>query len=343
VLKNLFLLFFSTVISFILLDQLLLYAGFPTYSPLIQIYEPSNELGWKLKKNYDGIVTTSEGTWHVSIRDSRRSLPGQARSSGPQKVYAVGDSFAFAQAVDDNDVWLNILARDISGRFNVVFENFGVPGYTPYHYNYVIDKLLPSDLKNDIVVYVFFAGNDFVSFTFDDIRKNQSEMIRNEHEPAHYPAVKRIARSICSRSPITWAAASYILNRYRDSADVPFFFRTPDQYLRSKRETATWGKTIELVTEGIQKVKSRGGRPLLVLLPYGRYYLDRSGPSVAKAISLDFIQDILKKDRELEIIDMTPDVTLDNDILIAKWGHLNKKGNMILAEKVKSSITPFLK
>jgi len=116
-----------------------------------RVLERDPELGWRLKANtYAREV--SVGNYDVIYK-----LDNERRKSIPQEegvkniVHFFGESFIFGLGVTNEQTALNLLARNLKGRFNVL--NYGVPGYGIEQMLFYFRSRLRDTQPGDVVVF----------------------------------------------------------------------------------------------------------------------------------------------------------------------------------------------
>jgi lysophospholipase L1-like esterase len=101
-----------------------------------------------------GAVTTNALGMRMAIE------PQPAKASGVIRVAGLGDSYIFAQRVDDGQGFLEVLqARALADGKPVEFLNFGVPGYNTWMEGVLLSKRVRHFAPDVIVVSI--TGNDW--------------------------------------------------------------------------------------------------------------------------------------------------------------------------------------
>lgn len=109
-----------------------------TYSNELYLLEPGTDHGFVLRpgaKRTNNIPGTAppggtDATWSFSIDDSgRRAIAARPDASDPFRVVALGDSYTFGWAVEDDEAYPSVLADELAGE-GIEVVNAGVPGYS---------------------------------------------------------------------------------------------------------------------------------------------------------------------------------------------------------------------
>jgi lysophospholipase L1-like esterase len=131
-----------------------------------QIFEPDEELGWRLRPN-------SRGIWgRTMIEVNGKGLRGPevdyAKPPGTSRILFLGDSVTFGFFVEEADTFPRAVQRSLerSDRMAVEIVNTGVGGYSPWQqklyleregYRYEPDLVIVSFVLNDVTEKFRFA------------------------------------------------------------------------------------------------------------------------------------------------------------------------------------------
>lgn len=126
----------------------------------LPIYETDEELSYRIKPNVDLIFKSEEARVHIKtnslgFRDNEWEL-----TSEKNKILVLGDSFSFANQVDQDRVYTELWQKEI----DVPVINTGVCAYSPVHEYQMLKRLNQrhKGLKINAVVQQFFIGNDLI-------------------------------------------------------------------------------------------------------------------------------------------------------------------------------------
>ncbi len=241
-----------------------------------QIWQPDEDLGWRMKPNIDTFVDTGEGRVRVVTdtqgrRAGTRSPPAQEQPTSI-RVLAVGDSFVEALGVDYESTLPRRLELDwtrLTGE-PVAVSARAASGWNPYQYYLAVKKEL-RDHRYDLGVVFLYAANDIIDGT---------------------PAITKaqIGRRRQFRAPRAWASAEwrgallYPLNDLLERRSHLFvFLRTkgnlalarfgltsayfPEVFRKLFATSPNWDSTVE-ICRGIRDEFIRHNTPVtFVLLP----------------------------------------------------------------------------
>lgn len=117
-------------------------------------------IGWRLRPDWQGRHRHHDFDVAYSITQDglRTTPPAVATSAQPDQIVAlIGDSFTFAQGVNDAETFAAELARQLGASSRVL--NFGVPGTSTDQQLLLVSDRLPAYGATDVVLVVYL-GND---------------------------------------------------------------------------------------------------------------------------------------------------------------------------------------
>lgn len=122
-----------------------------------QMLERDPELGWRLKANTHAREVTP-GNYDVIYRldhERRKSIPQE--KGVKNTIHFFGDSFIFGQGVTNDQTAVNLLAKKLQGRLNVL--NYGIPGYGIEQMLLYFRSRLRDIRPGDLVVFAPLSSN----------------------------------------------------------------------------------------------------------------------------------------------------------------------------------------
>jgi hypothetical protein len=162
-LKNTLLVFLSLAIGIFLCElaiRLIAPQRFDSYRP---IYDPDDELVYKLKKNYKAVYAQPE----FEIREETNSIglrDHEIASKTPDcfRILGLGDSFSYSNSVNLEDTYFKRIESCLNASTGRKFEvvDAAVPAYSVIQEvrYFKRDGIM---LKPDMVLLGFYVGNDF--------------------------------------------------------------------------------------------------------------------------------------------------------------------------------------
>jgi hypothetical protein len=200
--------------------ELLLRASSP-YPPVERVYRRDNSLSRyglmpsrRVEYVYKGrhLVITTDAAAH-------RIVPG-APVAVARKLYLIGDSQTFGWGLSDNETIAASLQKRLGPQWQVI--NLGVPGYGPFAYAEILEKL-PDD---GITVVIQAELNDF-----------QDAVVPRSQLTARCGFL--VTRSTLAQSTPCFVLSSYLLAKAADFAiDASGALPVPMGYQRHARATA---------------------------------------------------------------------------------------------------------
>jgi len=149
--------------------------------------------------NFEGVMGTSlrEVKFRTNEDGNRGKTTIKDLMSAEKRIVFLGDSFTFGIYVEEDASFVTIVERDLAQKFpSVKAINLGSCSYGPYqhYYRYLEIQNL---LKPDLVVLVFYSGNDFW-----DVRPmgviSDGRLVNHDHPSA---VKKRVSRPDQERTP----------------------------------------------------------------------------------------------------------------------------------------------
>ena len=139
-----------------------------TSKELPAMYVDDDIVGWKLKPNFEGKLSTDE--FETEIKTNSEGFRGQEFKYEENKeeqytIVGLGDSFTFGYGVKEDEVFLNkIITED--KKVNVF--NLGVPGYSTREEALMLEKYIEK-IKPDLVI-LGFDVNDHVDCDSSELK-----------------------------------------------------------------------------------------------------------------------------------------------------------------------------
>ncbi|MEM7582930.1 MAG: SGNH/GDSL hydrolase family protein [Acidobacteriota bacterium] len=206
-------------------------------------FSPDPHTGFRLAPNssgrFRGFVARVNSHGH---RDAEVTLE---KPAGTYRIMVLGDSFTMGANVRREEIYTEVLERQLNQRFEISFEviNTGVGGWSPFQYAQYFEHY-GQPFDPDMILVGFFVGND----TYNNSRKPQ-----DLHTAV---AGRRVRRGSRDTPPFSTRAKIFA---YDHSSLVRFFFNRrlfviDDQRLRSRPEA---GRDSGPFTEAYLKVQKR--------------------------------------------------------------------------------------
>lgn len=307
-------------------------------------------LGWRLSPNWYGDHRHHD--FEVSYRINQFGFRGDfSQPDGARRYAVVGDSFTFAQGVNDNRTFVYLLNEAGGDRYG--FLNFGVPGYSTDQ-EYLLIRERVRLFEPDVVLLVVYLGNDLfdneLGFPLQgEHAKPYFRLVDGRLVPGNSP-VPRQRKSAAARD--TSLSAVVMGNTGREQAT---FFdriaelelsrrmglsrpipRIPEEDFRTRFDPALRLFTA-LVGEISDRVEGYGAELKLVLLP-GRSYLAQ--PDSVSAQYQDYLRRRIVGNSAIassgQVIDLAARLREMHESGAAPWyfpneGHLTTEGNGVVA------------
>ncbi len=152
--------------------------------------------------------------WSLTIDDNRNRVTPATRA-GDCRIVFVGDSVTIGQSVEDDEVWVNLLADEADAEF----VNAGFMGFNVYH---VANTVQHRD--GDGYVYLLIGNDDEAGIPFEEPSRGGARgLIQNRLLPATY-AYATILRG----TPSTPPAQSTTLSAIEQDEQLAAFMETFD-------------------------------------------------------------------------------------------------------------------
>lgn len=142
---------------------------------LVDMLVPDPELQFKLKPNFRGKQVATE--FSVSVRTDSSGFRNdqefhREKTPGTYRILGLGDSFAFGWGVEENQTYLNVLARRLEQQFGQKVEvmNLAVWGYGTLQEIEVFHRF--KSYHPDLITLEFYARNAFVPESGNDLVDN---------------------------------------------------------------------------------------------------------------------------------------------------------------------------
>lgn len=132
-----------------------LYLQEPGYETTGHKYLFDERLGWRNIPNWR--ATTNGRSLTINSKGLRGREYPYEKPDGTTRILVLGDSFTWGYGVGDNEVFTNVLERQLAGSYEVI--NTGVSGWgTDQEYLFLVNEGLR--YSPDIVILAFFLMND---------------------------------------------------------------------------------------------------------------------------------------------------------------------------------------
>ncbi len=153
---------FALVVCFVLLEVIAIVFSGQSYA--LCVYEADPVLGWKLAPSLETRHVAPSAEYGYEIETNSRGERNPEFSIGEQDflILGVGDSFLFGQGVEQEEIFLSVLEKNLEAKGkNVKAVNTGVSGYSTQQELKVLQNYL-QEYDIDLVVVGFFAPNDVI-------------------------------------------------------------------------------------------------------------------------------------------------------------------------------------
>jgi hypothetical protein len=156
--KEIALVILSLLVS-ILMIELFLKHFYPQFHEHDKMFEHDPKLGWKFVPNKRGAFRYTNDQYHYIETNSLgfRDGPPPSDQDDITKILVLGDSFVSNVTVEDNEVFTEIMERQLE---NTAVLNFGVNGYGQAQECLLLQEWFPK-INPDIVILVIYIRNDF--------------------------------------------------------------------------------------------------------------------------------------------------------------------------------------
>ena len=156
--KEIVLLFLSLAFS-ILITEAFLRKFYPQIMESDQMFEYDPNLGWRFISNKKGAIVYTDAASHwietnsLGFRDNSPPLD----KDNYKKILVMGDSFVSNISVNDNEVFTEVMERQLN---NTAVLNFGVNGYGQVQ-EYLLLKIWLDEINPDLIILMIYIRNDF--------------------------------------------------------------------------------------------------------------------------------------------------------------------------------------
>lgn len=366
VFKRVSLVFFSLIFSLIFIEVWLrLYTPkeFARVRTFRYLFQPHPLLRYTLRPNVRTYIESEAGGTLLVETNSYglRDKPYQAKH-GCKNILGLGDSYLFADGVNQEDGLMAVLQRmldgDSPGRYRAL--NAGVPGYsTNQEILYYLEKG-DSDFDPDVVI-LFFLANDVVLYQ-GNVANPDIRFYKGIPVPHMVITDDFTVDTILPNKPqiTTWATWDYVKFLKRiywnnvKQVDIPAQ-KTRDLYVEARQfniESTEEGWRYTAVKAMLKQLKRKtsvnGAKLMIVYLPSARevedgfaremYYKKYNYPKsswdwdlpsgrvekMAKEIGMDFVNPIPALRAEAR--------KLDHSLYLKGYGHFTSEGHRLMAE-----------
>jgi len=115
-------------------------------------------LGWKFAANREGLILyPGEARHRIRINSLGFRGPIPPMDANVRRILVLGDSFVTNISVADDEVFTEVMGRELGG---TAVLNFGVNGYGPVQEYLLLREWFPK-VRPDVVVMVIYIRNDF--------------------------------------------------------------------------------------------------------------------------------------------------------------------------------------
>ena len=163
--KNI-LLFLSSIITTLLIIEGILRWLSPQIHQHDVLFQPDTQLGWTFIPEKTGaVVYPGEANQYIQINDSGfRDHDDFINTEKTKKVMVIGDSFVSNVAVQDDEVFTEVMESQWE---DVTVMNFGVNGYGQVQEYLLLNQWLPKT-QPDLVIQMIYLRNDFRDNVYND-------------------------------------------------------------------------------------------------------------------------------------------------------------------------------
>ena len=128
--------------------------------------------------------------WETHIADGKRVLPDASADTGCSVAF-LGDSITFGHGVNDDQTWVNLIARDLP---DVEIVNYGVPRYSS------TNALLTRQAFPDHAAYIYIIFNNDSEPSYDPA--NDAELASGNNRPWLVLYMQLLIRRTTPEAPI---------------------------------------------------------------------------------------------------------------------------------------------
>lgn len=288
--------------------------------------EFDESIGWRPKPNLD-VICDCNGYREYHVKTDSQGFRGQG-TIGESDVVIFGDSFAFAQGIDDGKAFFG------AAQSNLRIKSIGCPGYDMVQ-EILLMKKLATELKGKLVVWFICFGNDL----YDNLLPN--------FEHYRKPFVRKNANSGL------WEIANSHVNLKRWPYNIASHVREKEKYVGCFGKNFHSDRIYEacefLVKQGRDICQEVGAKFALLSIPMGsqmwspkiwRKWVGRFGDPQEFDCQLPdrkFTEICLK----LNVPLVSAQKHLGRRHLIPLDGHWNEKGNIEIANLLQTLFYQF--
>lgn len=215
-----------------------------------------DEFGWTVKPKSRARVTQNgvyDVSYEIDEEGFRRTIPNRPAS---QRIFVLGDSFAFGWGVNDDETFSSCLAKLVDGQAKVV--NAAVEGFGITQIYVKALRILPKIRPNDIVIFTFIE---------DDIERNWSDFMFVSRMQFLSRPIRKFP--VYENGMVHAVEVGNFRDRFKavllyspwlGSVFGPLLLPAPELALKDAEQ---------MVTQVQELVQARGAKVLLVQLPTG--------------------------------------------------------------------------
>jgi hypothetical protein len=341
---------------------------FPLVAEHDAMFIPDSELGWTFAPNRRGaIVSGSEARlFIVTNAHGFRDDPIPPLDADTIRIMVLGDSFVTNVSVEDEDVFTEVMERELRG---ASVMNFGVNGYGQVQQYLVLEKWW-DQVKPDRVIVVVYIRNDFQDNVFGHWLYPGPVAVWNE-EDATLKIVPPPPAPVSSPAPVSWSwyqdsqfftlfdrGLRAVMDRsptVRKDQHEPSAVTPPELYLCRKEiseETRTLYRTMEALLLEISGRLEEQGVPYLFVLAPSRVQVDdavwngmleeyaEDGKNYQASLPNDRLMRFAG-DHGLPMLDLLPplhaEVQKGRTLYFPEEEHWTSEGNRVVAELLLKS------
>ncbi len=324
-------------------------------------------LGKTHQPDFEGAVFIEEAGRDVFLRFNSTGFRGEdhprTKAQGEVRIAMLGDSMVAAVEIDEEQTTVKRLEGMLSGKSgqrNVRVMNFGVAGSSTAQ-ELVLYRELVHEFSPDVVVLIYFMGNDFSD---NSRRLSSNPRIYFELDedgdlvPLPFSATRNRLSSWLNRHSRFYVWQKSALKRWRLRNSGRSGSRIHDTGADAEL-AAAWDLNERLVGQLRDHVVADGARFVLVLCPAGRQVYDDMWAKALReagsaAARYDRGQPVLRltgfaNRAGIEVIDLTPALrkaatdpgpaAAERLFLAGGEGHLSSTGHAIVAAEIAASLS----
>ena len=302
------------------------------------MYVADAELLFKIRPHIDAVVDHPD--YHVRIKTNLNLADIGFRGGslgGPAWAAAVGDSFTFGVGMDQEDTWVNLLARALGKEI----INLGIPAQGPPQYTRILKRYALA-LHPRVVFYCFYYNDLNAANRFYRMKRTWIPVTR-------YLRQYSVIYNLLSENRAVGAPAA-------EQADVEGaeLNISPDDVRRSvarqdRNFEQRWRLTVKEIDDAISASHQAGVQMIMLYLPsrwevyWEQFQAQHHLPGT---LDIDRLRRTVVNycgDRKLACFDLTPvlkrEAQQGKQLYFRIDGHWNKEGNRIVAEALQKFLT----